>query len=204
MAAEAWVGGIGLGTGAVLGIPALLAMAPPGRFRVLRSLGRGVALSSTVTIGVLGAGMAFTRNAQADYAALPEDGLPLTYEPAAIAAFWQRQNAIALHRLGVIGAKVTPFVASLVYDKLTVGAAEKEAQQAARARGLREILTELGPTFIKFGQMLSIRPDVMPQAVITELQKLCDAVPSYPTPKALELIERYTISFRKPQEKPIN
>lgn len=190
MAAEAWAGGIGIGAGAVLGVPALLAMAPPGRFRVLRSLGRGLALTSSVALGGVGAGLALTRNAQAEYAALPEDGLPLTYEPAAIAAFWSQQNAIALRRLGVIGAKVAPFVASLVYDNLTVGDAEKEAQQAVRARGLREILTELGPTFIKFGQMLSIRPDVMPQAVITELQKLCDAVPSYPTPRALELIER--------------
>ena len=41
----------------------------------------------------------------------------------------------------------------------------------------------------KFGQMLSIRPDVLPPPAVYELQKLCDSVPSYPTPHALELIE---------------
>ena len=49
--------------------------------------------------------------------------------------------------------------------------------------------TDLGPTFIKFGQMLSIRPDVLPPPAVYELQKLCDAVPSYPTADALRLIE---------------
>ena len=63
------------------------------------------------------------------------------------------------------------------------------SRQAERARELRVLLTALGPTFIKFGQMLSIRPDVIPPAAVYELQKLCDAVPSYPTAEALALIE---------------
>jgi predicted unusual protein kinase regulating ubiquinone biosynthesis (AarF/ABC1/UbiB family) len=67
--------------------------------------------------------------------------------------------------------------------------ATRTARHALRAVELRELLTTLGPTFIKFGQALSIRPDVLSPAAIYELQKLCDAVPSYPTPLALELIE---------------
>ena len=42
---------------------------------------------------------------------------------------------------------------------------------------------------IKFGQLLSIRPDVLPPPAIYELQKLCDAVPPYETKDALLLIE---------------
>ena len=189
-AAEAWAGGLGLGVGAVLGVPALLAAAPPGRLRVLRSVGRGLVLSGSLSAGALGCAAVYSRNAEAAYNALPENGLPLTYEPTHIASFWSQHPEVVLRRLGVIGSKVVPFAAQIVWDVVSVGEDQREACQAVRAVGLRELLTELGPTFIKFGQMLSIRPDVLPQPVITELQKLCDAVPSYPTPRALDLIEQ--------------
>ena len=41
-------------------------------------------------------------------------------------------------------------------------------------------LEELGPTFIKLGQILSTRPDVIPEAFVRELEKLQDNVPSFP------------------------
>ena len=50
-------------------------------------------------------------------------------------------------------------------------------------------MTKLGPCFIKFGQALSIRPDVLPSSFLNELQKLCDAVPSFPTKDAIEVID---------------
>ena len=45
-----------------------------------------------------------------------------------------------------------------------------------RARRLREMLDELGPTFVKFGQVLSTRPDVVPPDIVAELRKLQDDV----------------------------
>ena len=54
---------------------------------------------------------------------------------------------------------------------------------------LREHLTKLGPCFIKFGQALSIRPDILPTSFLVELQKLCDDVPSFPTEMAIAVIE---------------
>lgn len=48
--------------------------------------------------------------------------------------------------------------------------------EVARAIELREIVTTLGPAYIKLGQALSIRPDILSPAAMTELQKLCDKV----------------------------
>ena len=49
-------------------------------------------------------------------------------------------------------------------------------QLADRGRRLREMLDELGPTFVKFGQLLSTRPDVMPPDIVAELRGLQDDV----------------------------
>src|ERR1044072_5785167 len=58
---------------------------------------------------------------------------------------------------------------------------DPEAQSPSeRGRHLREMLDELGPTFVKFGQLLSTRPDVVPPDIVTELQKLQDAVTPWP------------------------
>ena len=43
-----------------------------------------------------------------------------------------------------------------------------------RGRHLRELLDELGPTFVKFGQLLSTRPDVVPPDIVAELRALQD------------------------------
>src|SRR5499425_2288183 len=51
---------------------------------------------------------------------------------------------------------------------------------AARGRHLREMLDELGPTFVKFGQLLSTRPDIVPPDIIAELRGLQDNVKPFP------------------------
>merc|ERR1719221_1896843 len=47
---------------------------------------------------------------------------------------------------------------------------------------------DLGPTFVKIGQQLSIRPDLIPPAVLYELQRLCDAVPPFSSDIAMEVL----------------
>src|SRR4051794_3126279 len=49
-----------------------------------------------------------------------------------------------------------------------------------RGRHLREMLDELGPTFVKFGQLLSTRPDIVPPDIIAELRGLQDDVKPFP------------------------
>ncbi len=54
---------------------------------------------------------------------------------------------------------------------------------------VRMALEELGPTFVKFGQIMSTRPDMIPQEFITELEKLQDRVPPFSTEDAKRIIE---------------
>src|SRR5437879_1732525 len=60
---------------------------------------------------------------------------------------------------------------------------------AARGQHLREVLDELGPTFVKFGQLLSTRPDIVPPDIIAELRALQDDVRPFPFEQAERVIE---------------
>ena len=62
--------------------------------------------------------------------------------------------------------------------------AEGEGTASDRGRRLREMLDELGPTFVKFGQLLSTRPDVVPPDIVIELRRLQDSV----SPVEFELV----------------
>ena len=57
-----------------------------------------------------------------------------------------------------------------------------------RAIQLRNIVTSLGPAYIKLGQALSIRPDILSPAAMNELQKLCDKVPSFDSGDAMRVL----------------
>src|SRR3954449_7929515 len=78
----------------------------------------------------------------------------------------------------------------------------------ARGQHLREMLDELGPTFVKFGQLLSTRPDIVPPDIIAELRALQDDVTPFPFSEVervireeLELpVEKLFTSF---EEKPM-
>lgn len=61
--------------------------------------------------------------------------------------------------------------------------------QGTFAERLREALETLGPTFIKLGQMLSTRRDLLPEHITQELAKLQDAVPPFPSQIARQIIE---------------
>jgi ubiquinone biosynthesis protein len=59
-----------------------------------------------------------------------------------------------------------------------------------RGERLRMALEELGPVFIKFGQMLSTRPDLLPADIASELAKLQDEVPPFQEAQAIAIIEQ--------------
>jgi ubiquinone biosynthesis protein len=62
-------------------------------------------------------------------------------------------------------------------------------ETSERGRRLREMLDELGPTFVKFGQLLSTRPDVVPPDIVAELRGLQDDVRPFPFDQVREMIE---------------
>ena len=69
------------------------------------------------------------------------------------------------------------------------GSERKEARLAKQAVWLRESLIWLGPTFIKIGQALGTRGDLLPLSYIKELSTLQDQVPAFPTAEAYARIE---------------
>jgi ubiquinone biosynthesis protein len=73
---------------------------------------------------------------------------------------------------------------------LLPGRPKLDADQLPSQRGqhLREMLDELGPTFVKFGQLLSTRPDVVPPDIVAELQALQDDVRPFPYEDAERVI----------------
>lgn len=98
-------------------------------------------------------------------------------------------------RLGVI-AKVAIRKGFAHYAvRLGFGKAES-AQDTSVPRGdarrLREALEELGPTFVKFGQMIAGRRDIFPEELVNELRKLHDAATEFPVADARQIIEEDT------------
>ena len=86
---------------------------------------------------------------------------------------------------------------------------ELEVQEGStRGQRLRGMLDELGPTFVKFGQLLSTRADVVPPDIVFELKGLQDAVTPFPFDEAARVIhedlgltiEQLFVSF---DEKPV-
>jgi ubiquinone biosynthesis protein len=79
---------------------------------------------------------------------------------------------------------ILPWTSRNEIDPATESAAGSE-----RGRHLREMLDELGPTFVKFGQLLSTRPDVVPPDIVFELRSLQDDVRPFPFVQIRQVIE---------------
>ncbi|RLN07845.1 hypothetical protein C2845_PM11G21920 [Panicum miliaceum] len=114
------------------------------------------------------------------------EGLPLVYSPEIISAYWGKRPRAVTTRVVQLLSVAGGFISSLISDLINKKLKENEV---ARAIELREIVTSLGPAYIKLGQALSIRPDILSPAAMTELQKLCDKVPSFPDDLAMALLE---------------
>lgn len=63
------------------------------------------------------------------------------------------------------------------------------ARHVKMVERIRVALESLGPTYIKFGQVMSTRPDLVPQEMLKELKKLQERVPPFPSKEAVALLE---------------
>lgn len=108
------------------------------------------------------------------------------YDPERIERYYRNRPLAVIRRLIALIFPGTAFGVRLFLDKLT-GKVEKNEQK--RAVELREILTELGPTYIKIGQALSTRPDLVPPTYLEELAQLQDQLPPFANEIAYHFIE---------------
>jgi len=108
------------------------------------------------------------------------------YDPYLIAAYYRRHPFQVLARIVEIIWPFLFFAWNLFWDKVWHRVKQNASQRAIQ---LREILTELGPTYIKIGQALSTRPDLVPSAYMDELAQLQDQLPPFPNEVAYRFIE---------------
>ena len=108
------------------------------------------------------------------------------YDPEKINAYYRYRPLQVIGRLINIIIPFAFFLFSIWRDKVTNKSFINAEKRAAR---LREILTNLGPAYIKVGQALSTRPDLVSPRYLEELTKLQDELPSFPNEIAFQFIK---------------
>ncbi|MEH2113712.1 ABC1 kinase family protein [Nostoc sp.] len=109
----------------------------------------------------------------------------ILYDPVGIAAHYRNRKVQVLRRIFAVLGPVLSFVFGLWSDSKR-GIVVKNDRR--RATQLRVLLTQLGPAYIKIGQALSTRPDLVPPVFLEELTKLQDQLPPFPNEIAYQFI----------------
>ncbi len=113
----------------------------------------------------------------------------LEYDPDTISKIYRKNPKRLLKRLWQTLVPIFAYIFSVGLDKIT-GKLRNESQARYRAKQLTNLLVELGPAFVKAGQALSTRPDIIPVVLLEELSQLQDQLPGFNGDKAMELIEQ--------------
>ncbi|MCC5659937.1 AarF/ABC1/UbiB kinase family protein [Nostoc sp. XA010] len=108
------------------------------------------------------------------------------YDPVVIAAHYQKRKVQVIRRIFAVLGPALSFAFGLWSDSKR-GIVVKNDRR--RATQLRVLLTKLGPAYIKIGQALSTRPDLVPPAYLEELTKLQDQLPPFPNEIAYQFIK---------------
>jgi len=114
------------------------------------------------------------------------DVLPTVYNPVRLEAYFSKRPGAVATRVWQVLYASSSFIFGILFDKITGSTDDVEVKRAAQ---LRNTIVSLGPFFIKLGQALSIRPDILSPRAMVELQQLCDKVPCFDSGLAMRTIE---------------
>ncbi len=112
----------------------------------------------------------------------------LRYDPAAITRIYAGHPQRLLRRLLQTLVPIGLYLLGVGSDWL-LGLLANPERARARARECAELLAALGPAFIKAGQALSTRPDIIPPVLLEELAQLQDQLPGFDSALAMACIE---------------
>lgn len=100
----------------------------------------------------------------------------------------RRKNIARIREIGEIAARNG--FGFLLENRRTRARVDENAPPGTRALRLRNMFDELGPTFVKFGQLLSTRPDLVPPDIVDELRRLQDEAAPFSGAVARSVIAR--------------
>jgi aarF domain-containing kinase len=120
--------------------------------------------------------------------------LPTTWDVDAIRRYWATRPLAATRRSSALVSKLLTWMSSLLLD-VQRGDHVVQRNAPARARALRELIVAQGPAFVKVGQAVAIRPDLLPAAYLTEFATLLDQV--HPTSPQLTLCSHAAVGLTR-------
>lgn len=139
---------------------------------------------------------------------IDEVGLPLVYDKVLIESYWKKQGSALTQRWTEFLGYAVPYLTKVIAMVVRGGSDELRQNSGTLAQDARIIFEKLGPTYVKLGQMMSVRPDVLPKEALKELQLLQDSVKPFDTKTAIEQIEselggKLNEFFSEISEKPV-
>ena len=113
----------------------------------------------------------------------------LEYDPAAITRIYAGHPQRLLRRLWQTLVPIGLLLLGVGVDKL-LGLLSNQERARMRARECANLLVDLGPAFIKAGQALSTRPDIVPPVLLEELAQLANRFPPHRLAKCTRVISK--------------
>ncbi|KAB8335583.1 AarF/ABC1/UbiB kinase family protein [Scytonema tolypothrichoides VB-61278] len=110
----------------------------------------------------------------------------IPYNPQEISAHYKKRPLQVFRRIITVLTSTVTFAVGLWWDSKRGVVVKNDLKRAVQ---LRELLTKLGPAYIKIGQALSTRPDLVPPVYLEELTRLQDKLPAFPNEIAYRFIE---------------
>ncbi len=139
--------------------------------------------------------MVLVKNSESELDSLPEGGLKrvtsihyrpeIRYDAQAIAQYYGQRPFKVLGRILTVLMPTLAFGLGIWWDSKRGIEVKKDHRRAVQ---FRELLTKLGPAYIKIGQALSTRPDLVPPTFLEELTQLQDKLPAFDNEIAFQFI----------------